>query len=40
MPNLAATETSGAASHRTRTLSFTLFFLIIACGRSAGSGSS
>ncbi|MFJ1208624.1 phosphate transporter [Burkholderia pyrrocinia] len=32
MPNLAATETSGAASQRTRTLSFALFFLIIACG--------
>ncbi|WP_185642802.1 hypothetical protein [Burkholderia sp. Bp9140] len=26
MPNLAATETSGAASHRTRTISLALFF--------------
>ncbi|WP_175958533.1 inorganic phosphate transporter [Burkholderia sp. BCC0405] len=32
MPNLAATETSGAVSHRTRTISLALFFLIIACG--------
>ena len=32
MPNLAATETSGAVGQRTRTLSFALFFLIIACG--------
>ncbi|AXF23053.1 phosphate transporter [Burkholderia pyrrocinia] len=32
MPNLAATETSGAAIQRTRTLSSALFFLIIACG--------
>ncbi|MGC3026933.1 phosphate transporter [Burkholderia sp. DN3021] len=32
MPNLAATETSGAASQRTRTLGFALFFPIIACG--------
>lgn len=32
MPNLAATETSGAVRHRTRTLSFALFFLIVACG--------
>ncbi|WP_254615081.1 hypothetical protein [Burkholderia pyrrocinia] len=32
MPNLAATETSGAAGQRTRTLGFALFFLIIACG--------
>ncbi len=32
MPNLAATETSGAASRRTRATSLALFFLIIACG--------
>lgn len=32
MPNLAATETSGAVSTRTRIVSLALFFLIIACG--------
>ena len=32
MPNLAATETSGAVSSRTRVISLALFFLIIACG--------
>jgi len=32
MPNLAATEISGAASHRTRAISLAPFFLIIACG--------
>ncbi|MDW9249865.1 phosphate transporter family protein [Burkholderia cepacia] len=32
MPNLAATETSGAVSNRTRAVSLALFFLIIACG--------
>lgn len=32
MPNLAATETSGAVSNRTRAVSLALFFLIVACG--------
>ncbi|WP_322073202.1 hypothetical protein [Burkholderia cepacia] len=32
MPNLAATETSGAVGNRTRAVSLALFFLIVACG--------
>ncbi|WP_244100071.1 hypothetical protein [Burkholderia anthina] len=32
MPNLAATDTRGAARHRTRTIGLALFFLILACG--------
>ncbi|KVH33212.1 hypothetical protein [Burkholderia cepacia] len=32
MPNLAATETSGAVGNRTRAISVALFFLIVACG--------
>ncbi|WP_334068718.1 hypothetical protein [Burkholderia cepacia] len=32
MPNLAATETSGAVGNRTRATSLALFFLIVACG--------
>lgn len=32
MPNLAATETSGAVGNRTRAASLALFFLIVACG--------
>jgi PiT family inorganic phosphate transporter len=32
MPNLAATDTGGAADHRMRTISLVLVFLITACG--------
>ncbi|WP_260439280.1 MULTISPECIES: phosphate transporter [unclassified Burkholderia] len=32
MPNLAATETSGAGGHRTRTIGFAPFVPIVACG--------
>ncbi|WP_376698634.1 hypothetical protein [Burkholderia cepacia] len=32
MPNLAATETSGAVGNRTRAVSLALIFLIVACG--------
>ncbi|MCR4465613.1 phosphate transporter [Burkholderia sp. SCN-KJ] len=32
MPNLAATETSGAARHRARTISLAPFLPIVACG--------
>lgn len=32
MPNLAATETSGAGGHRTRTIGLAPFLPIVACG--------